>query len=282
MLDFHVHAFPDSLAASAVGPIAAKAGMAAACDGTLTGTRNAMVRAGVNGAVLMPVATKPSQVAGINRWLESLRDQPGIFAFGALHPDLPEELLHEQLAWLSARGFRGVKMHPEYQTFYPDEDRLEPFYRALEAAGLSLLLHAGWDAISAPGGPRSTPRRILQVRRSFPGLKLILAHFGGFRLWDEVEKHLLGLPVFLDTALCAGHLPVERFLEMTRAHGADRVLFGSDSPWGDPLAHVRWIRSAGLTKEEEEKILKTNGARLLGLPAWEGIPPANQSREVTS
>ena len=67
---------------------------------------------------------------------------------------------------------------------------------------------------------------------------------GGFRLWDEVQEHLIGLPIWLDTSYSLGHLPDEQFLEMVRAHGVERILFGTDAPWADMAEEVARIAGA--------------------------------------
>lgn len=54
-------------------------------------------------------------------------------------------------------------------------------------------------------------------------------------------------------------------VEMIRTIGADRVLFGTDYPWVDPMGDIERIRSLNLTEEERRKILGENAARLLGL-----------------
>jgi predicted TIM-barrel fold metal-dependent hydrolase len=41
-----------------------------------------------------------------------------------MHPDFASVgNVREELKFLSANGVKGIKMHPEYQDFYPDDDR---------------------------------------------------------------------------------------------------------------------------------------------------------------
>lgn len=51
---------------------------------------------------------------------------------------------------------------------------------------------------------------------------------------------------------------------MVRDHGADRILFGTDSPWCDQKQSKEWILHTDLTGEEKEKILGENARKLLG------------------
>ena len=57
----------------------------------------------------------------------------------------------------------------------------------------------------------------------------------------------------------------EQFVNLVRKHSADRILFGSDSPWTDQGQYVELIKNSGLTDEEAEKILGANAARLLDI-----------------
>ena len=57
----------------------------------------------------------------------------------------------------------------------------------------------------------------------------------------------------------------EQFVKMVRAFGADRVLFGSDSPWASQRKSRKWIEHTPLHREEKEKILGKNAEVLLKL-----------------
>ncbi len=54
-------------------------------------------------------------------------------------------------------------------------------------------------------------------------------------------------------------------MELIRAIGADRVLFGSDYPWIDPKGDVERIRSLPLSEQEKRWILGENALRMLAL-----------------
>ncbi|HPO09879.1 MAG TPA: amidohydrolase family protein, partial [bacterium] len=50
---------------------------------------------------------------------------------------------------------------------------------------------------------------------------------------------------------------------MVRAHGADRVLFGTDSPWADQKGELEHLRSLPFSEKELDNICGENAARLL-------------------
>lgn len=74
IFDFHVHLYPDHLAGKAVGQLAARFGNPPAFDGTVDGLRADLAASGIRGALNLPVATRPGQVASINTWAAAHND----------------------------------------------------------------------------------------------------------------------------------------------------------------------------------------------------------------
>ena len=263
IFDSHVHVFPDAIGPRAVARVATRLQAPASCDGTRAGLLHKLDEAGIAGALNAPVATRPDQVVSINTWAATQNVWP-VLSLGAMHPGFPG--IAEELRRIKKLGLHGVKLHPEYQAFSPDEPRLDTVWRVCRELGLLVLLHAGDDWFFDPPC-RASPAAIARVLRAWPGLTLMAAHGGGFQHWDEVERELVGLPLYLDTSFAAGHAPEEQFLRIVRRHGADRILFGTDAPWQDPPAVRAAFLRLPLTPAEQRAILWDNAARLLGLPA---------------
>jgi len=82
---------------------------------------------------------------------------------------------------------------------------------------------------------------------------------GGFQvianagLWEREN-------VWADTALASR----DEIREYIRRYGDQRLLFGSDFPFGSPSAELRKVRSLGLTPEVEAAVLGGNFIRLQG------------------
>ncbi len=261
-IDFHTHVFPDELARPAVSSLAEEGGVDPSYDGTVSGLLAAMDRAGVDSSVIQPVATKPSQVSRINEWVATLPSDR-LVPFGAMHPDLEDPAA--EIARMRALGIIGFKMHPEYQAFAPDEPRMRPILEAAARHRMIAFFHAGGDI--AFSTVRGTAAAFAAVLDAHPDLTVVLAHMGGFEQWSEVAAVLAGRDVWFDTAFCLGYLPDAAFVELARAHGAGRVLFGSDGPWADAELEIEKLRSCGLDEAELEGIFGGNGERLLAAHA---------------
>jgi hypothetical protein len=262
IIDIHTHVFPDELAERAVKQLAGRSGETACLDGAAAGLEESMRRNGIELGVIQPVSTKASQVASINSFAIELNRRPALIGFGALYPDYEGNAA--EIERLKIAGIKGVKFHPDYQTFFVDEERMFPLYRQVADAGLIAFFHAGVD-IGLPPPVHCPPARLAKVLDRVPDLTVVAAHFGGFKMWDDVEKHLIGRDLWLDTSYTLAWLPAERFVKMARKHGTNKVLFGTDSPWADQGEEIRRHAESGLTESELVAVFHDNAARLLGL-----------------
>lgn len=259
VIDIHTHVFPDAVAAKVLPTMEKNAGVTATFDGTLSGLVAAMNRAGIEKACIQPVATKPDSVASINDWAAGSASGR-IAPFGAMHPDLPDPAA--ELARMAALGLRGFKLHPEFQACWPDDERMRLIYEGAIEHDLIVFFHAGLD-LAIPTS-HSDPPAFARVLDDYPELTLILAHMGGWRQWDEVAEHLVGRAVYLETSYTLPYAGPETFLDLVRAHGARRVVFGTDGPWADPTAEVGALLALDLADDDLAAIMGDTAAGLLG------------------
>lgn len=263
IIDFHVHAFPDALAAKAL-PLLSKCsgGVKPNYDATISGLESYLAKNYVDYAVVLNIATNPHQERKVNDFAISLLEKKNIIPFGSVHPDSPNAL--SELERLAKAGIRGIKLHPDYQHFFVDDEKMFPIYKKIAELGFITVFHAGVD-IGYPKPVHCTPERLLRVLDLFDDAPVVTAHFGGWLLWDSVLEDLCGTQVYLDTAFSSGKMPPDYAKELIKAHGADKVLLGSDMPWSDTLDEVRFVQSLDLSAEDEEKILSNNAKRLLNI-----------------
>jgi predicted TIM-barrel fold metal-dependent hydrolase len=188
-----------------------------------------------------------------------------IVPFGSVHPDCAD--VAAQVLAVAAAGLRGIKLHPMYQGFAADERRAWPLYEAALEAGLIIGFHAGGDLSFPRDDDRASPSRILRVHRAFPQLRMVVAHLGGWSMWDEVARTLAGTDVYLETSYTFGTATPEQVARVLERHPAERVLFGSDSPWRDQAESLALARAAFPDPAARRMVLQENAERLLGGPA---------------
>lgn len=280
-IDMHTHTFPEKIAAGTLQKLSAVSHTRPFTDGTASGLVRSMGEAGVDLSIVLPVATAPRQVERINDSSAGLNRGAGetnVFHFGCMHPDF--EGWHAELARVKELGLKGVKLHPVYQETDFDDPR---YLRILDRAGelgLIVVTHAGLD-VGYPGAVRCSPEMVRRAVGQVGPVKLVLAHMGGWKSWDQALELLPDAPVMIDTSFSTGKMcPLddghyrpdeldllngEDFLQLVRAFGAGRVLFGSDSPWSGQRMSRAWIEALPLTQEEKTAILGGNAQKLLGL-----------------
>ena len=261
IIDFHAHAFEDSLAAKAIPFLEEEGHVKAFTDGRVASLLASMDRAGIARAVICSIATKPSQFDGIRRWSRAVRTaEPRLEMLLSIHPDDPEALAHVDET--AADGFKGLKFHPYYQKFVLDDERLFPLYERMASRGLIAVFHTGFD-IAYPPERICDPVRIRRVIDTFPALKFVATHLGGWRDWENARKYLIGRPVYIETSYCLHEMPVAEARAMILDHPADRILFGTDSPWADQAAELARWRPLNLPADRLAAALGGNAARLL-------------------
>lgn len=261
-VDFHTHVFPDAIAERAVERVTNGYVLQPSFDGRLVSWQAKMDAVGIDTAVILPVATKPTQVVTINNWVSGIANER-IVGFGAMHPDFPEPAA--EIARIRQLGMIGMKFQPNWQDARPDDPRMFPIYEAAE--DMIVVIHGGRE-VGELSEILATPAAVARVHKLFPRLRIVVAHMGGMEMWDEVEESLMGEDVWFDTACCTPDLlPDERFLDMVRAHGVERILFGSDAPCGKPGAQIERIKALPLTDTEKARILGENACELLGVTA---------------
>ena len=281
IIDFHVHTFPEKIAASALEKLQSNSHTRPFTDGTLSALELSMQESGVSFSILQPVATSPKQVQSINEKAIKLNSEfKKIISFGAMHPEF--ENFESELKRISEAGIKGIKLHPVYQGLNIDDEK---FIKILDCAcglELAVLIHAGWD-IGFPGNDFAMPERIFNALKKIKNpKKIILAHMGGWRAWPEAEKFFSDFDgVFIDTAFSLGSftpngdnfykspeecemLSEEKFTKIIKSFGASRVLFGTDSPWSSQKESVESFKALkDLTDEEKNLILFQNAASIV-------------------
>ena len=261
IIDFHTHAFEDALVGKAIPFLEKEGNVKAATDGRISGLLASMDRAGIDRSVVCPIATKPSHFDGIRRWARAVRAaQPRLDMLLSIHPDDPDALARADET--ADEGFKGLKFHPYYQHFTLDDERLFPLYERIAARGLFTVFHTGFD-IAYPPERVCDPVRVRRVIDTFPTLKFVATHLGGWRDWENSRKYLIGQPVYIETSYSLYELPAAEARAMILAHPADRILFGTDSPWSDQAEELARWRALDLPEDRLAAALGGNAARLL-------------------
>jgi len=266
IIDFHAHAFPDNVAEKAIPMLTASTNglYNPIHNGTIDGLIKHMDNCSIDISVVQPIVTKQSQTKHINEWAAKVCDdyKDRIICFGSIFPHSDD--YKSDIDFIVSLGLKGLKFHAEYQNFILDDKKMLDIYDYAFSKNLILLHHAGFDP-AFPAPFKSNPQRFLHIVKEMRGGMLIAAHLGGHDQWDDVEEYLCGENIYLDTSMGFEYYSHEQFLRIIKKHGADKILFASDSPWSNAKTEIKYFNALPLDEIEKTAILSGNAKRILGI-----------------
>lgn len=270
IIDFHTHVFPDKIAEKTIPYLMEKGNIPSFGNGTLSDLKEKMKESSTDKAVVLPVCTKPSQFESINKFARILNEEENIFSFGGIHPD--NNNIKEKLLYLKSQGFKGIKLHPDYQEAYINDERNYNIVKTAVELDMYVTIHAGLD-VAFPDDIHCPPKESAKlIERIYNGdynvePRIILAHLGGIDMFDDVEKYLVGLPVYFDLAviLTFSSDKIEQIERIIKNHGAEKILYASDYPWSGLKENVNIAKSLNLSDREKELIFYKNAGKILGI-----------------
>lgn len=187
----------------------------------------------------------------------------GLLQWVVINP-LQAKTYDQAAAMLKQPRCVGIKVHPE-EHLYPIKEHGHAIFEFADKHKAIVMTHSGEE--------RSLPMDFVPFANDFPGAKLILAHLGCG--WDGDPTHQVRAiqaskrgNVWVDTSSAQSILP--KLIEWAvKEVGAERLLYGTDTPlYSVPMQRAR-IDHAEITEEQKRLILRENAVRLFAtkLPA---------------
>ncbi len=259
IINSHAHIYPDKIAEKATHAI----GDFYSIDmKTSAGTVERLLqdgkKAGITKYVVHSCATTAHQVRAINEFIKREIDEHKEFiGFMTLHQDLTEEQIKEEIEWCVKNGFKGIKLHPDFQKFYIDGEDAEKIYRSV-GNKLPILLHVGDKRYEF-----SKPKRLADMAKKYPQVKFICAHMGGYMCWDDADV-FVGLDnVYFDTCSSLPFITISKARSIIKKLGAERFFFATDFPMWDAVSELERFNAVPLTDKERKMIFSENIKKLL-------------------
>lgn len=127
--------------------------------------------------------------------------------------------------------FRGLKLHPPLQNFFPNDERVFPVYEKATALNIPVVFHVG----TTPFGhlcrlSQASPLLLDDVAVQFPKLRIMLTHLGTLAHQEAfmvVEKNP---NVYIDTSAYLYEIPQILTRDLIKRLGSHKLIFGTDYP----------------------------------------------------
>ncbi len=191
-------------------------------------------------AVGLGLNTKNDYLENINHYvMNEIKKAPErLIGFCVVDPYGGKRSVQFLKRYIEEHDFKGLKLHPSIQSFFPNDKRTYPLYKTMEDYGLPVLFHSGAIGIKPFRDKYSNPVHLDDIACDFPELKIIIGHAG--KIWHAETAMLLRKHnnIFADISGNIGRDEKYRaktlehflFLAKTYAGALDRVLFGTDYP----------------------------------------------------
>mgnify|MGYP003289899254 CR=1 FL=1 len=122
IIDFHTHCFPEKIAKNTIEKLSfVSGGLIPQTDGTKDSLLYLMSKDSVDKSVVLSIATNANQQKNVNDFAVSLKSEK-LVPFGSVYPF--SEDWEEELERLKNNGIKGIKLHPDYQQFFVDDERI--------------------------------------------------------------------------------------------------------------------------------------------------------------
>jgi uncharacterized protein len=220
-----------------------------------------MDEAGVDRAVVCPVKPRGYHLGPENdRVAAAARAATRLIPFARVDPRQGAAAVVELDRAVTRLGARGLFLHPWEETFRISSSEVDPVASRADELGIPLLVATGYPWVSEAA-------QVGDLARRFPALRIIMTHggqinisgLGQFDAWEVLQQRP---NVQIETS---GVYRQDFLEEAAGAFGAERVLFGSNTPRMDMRLEVERARYARLPDDAKAMILGGNAERLLNV-----------------
>jgi hypothetical protein len=188
-----------------------------------------MDNCGINYEVLLPEYAPLTHGTITNEFVLKFSSKSKRFIpFASFNPSQfpkPDKVLGK----LIDTGFKGLKLIPTYNHFYPNDVKIYPCYKVVQERNIPVLIHTGSSVFKGSKIKYGDPILIDDIAVDFPNLTIIQAH-GGRGVWYDRAFLMARLHqnVYIDIAGLPAQNLLRYYPEIEKIQ--DKIVFGSDWP----------------------------------------------------
>jgi predicted TIM-barrel fold metal-dependent hydrolase len=195
-----------------------------------------------------------------------VREAPDrLVGVGSVDLSRPRDAVREIRRCVRDLGFKAIRVLPWLWELPPTHARFYPAYNECCELGVPFCTQVGHTGPLMPSEVGRPIPYIDQVAIDFPDLVIVCGHIG--YPWTEemiavATKHR---NVFIDTSAYTVRRYPPNLVAYLKAHGREKVLFGSNWPMIAPAKALEGIEALGLDETTQAAFLSGNAARVFAL-----------------
>ncbi|MCG8411073.1 MAG: amidohydrolase family protein [Bacteroidales bacterium] len=164
----------------------------------------------------------------------------------------PIEYLNEKFKlW----NFKGIKLHQCWESFTIDSEFFKSVAQWAEENNLPLFIHLHSD---------NDVKALINYKRTHPKLKLIIAHLFGLEIF--INQNVKDSNIYFDISPMQ-LISTYRIMSAIKFAGANNILLGSDTPYGQNSMkkNIARVMNLNISEKDKKQILGKNMQRLLNI-----------------
>jgi predicted TIM-barrel fold metal-dependent hydrolase len=155
----------------------------------------------------------------------------------------PQDVKNQIENYCNHFPFRGIKFHPNIQRVDPSSHEARILYETAAKKDLFIIIHGGITPILFDDSRRlAVGDKLLPILEAHPNTTFVVAHAGSY--FNPNNKFLENVAEFKNVYADTSGVGPDTILSALNLLGPERVIFGSDWPYGTQTQSLSLLRSA--------------------------------------
>lgn len=192
---------------------------------------------------------------GNDHILQAVKQHPDrLIGFATVNPWYGEKAVKE-LRRAIGEGLRGLKLNSTIQGYFINDELVYPLIETAQDLDIPVYFHTATPIFSLP-------LQLADLAGEFPEVRFIMGHSAASDFWiDAAPATRMHDNIFLESSLRSGSAVLRHLVDEL---GADRLMFGSDTPASTISIELAKIDSLELSPADKEMVLAGTVLRVLG------------------
>ena len=228
-----------------------------ACKPDLGSMVKTMDVLGIDKSCIAPcLALYPDYKLGNKAMSDAVKKYKGrIYGYIVINPHYPDEIEGEIKKYINQKNVIGIKIHPDCHDYPANGDNYKRMWELANEKKFVILIHT-WE------NANSSPLFFEKISEDYPELNILLGHMGGTLKGNlqAIKVAKARKNVFLEITASEPPFWMDELLKLI---SADKVIFGTDSPFIGPESCYGRVAYSNISEEAKRKIFGLNFLKLI-------------------